>query len=329
MGRPKGSKDNFKRKTRNQYGFSAKEANDIKKLKNEHKTNKEIQKITGLSKSQIKKICFENNIKHINPNFLSQKCEIEIDDRNKKLCGIYIISIYRKDGYQGHYVGSSIDINKRCLTHRTLLEKNKHYNTKMQEDFNNKISAKYRIWLIEHEHNLINLENEIIKNYVGLYNTWVTCDIDEMKDFLQVAAIKIENKYTIDKITNCWNCNNSRRDGYGRDLQVKIDGKNKHLKPHRISFYKYYGEYPALIRHKCNNRLCINPEHLEHGSYKENAIDTYKHKWQLFAEKWHEYDGNYVKLTEFFGYKKNYTAANGDKYYSGIITIAKKLGLVA
>jgi HNH endonuclease len=31
--------------------------------------------------------------------------------------------------------------------------------------------------------------------------------------------------------------------------------------------------YDDVVRHRCNNRLCINPEHLEIGSRGENLQD--------------------------------------------------------
>ena len=48
----------------------------------------------------------------------------------------------------------------------------------------------------------------------------------------------------------------------------------------------------------------------------------------LKLEELKEYNRGFVKLTEYFGYKKNYTAADGRKYYAGMRKIAKKLGLI-
>lgn len=44
---------------------------------------------------------------------------------------------------------------------------------------------------------------------------------------------------------------------------------------HRWSFELFNGEIPEgkLIRHKCDNRNCVNPDHLEIGTKKENNQD--------------------------------------------------------
>jgi len=59
-----------------------------------------------------------------------------------------------------------------------------------------------------------------------------------------------------------------------------------------------------------------------------HITDLDENKWYLFKVKWKEYNGDYVKLTEYFGYKANYTAKDGRRYYAGMRSIAKKLGLL-
>ncbi len=45
---------------------------------------------------------------------------------------------------------------------------------------------------------------------------------------------------------------------------------------HRLSYRLYKGEIPEgkVILHKCGNTFCVNPNHLEAGTQKENAADT-------------------------------------------------------
>lgn len=330
MGRPKGTKDSKPRKKRNQYGFSSIDIQKIIELKNQQKTNKDISNITGFSEGQIKKICRDNNIKQIDTRILTKKPLLSLDDNSQIICGIYVITIYRKDGYQGHYIGSSVNIRKRCITHRSSLINGTHCNKRLQEDFNNSILQEYRIWSIESEGELLQRENEVIKTYVGLYNTnnSVLINSDTLPYLKKAAHLINDEKYTINN-TMCWEWKSvNKESGYGRTMHVSIGGYRKYFIPHRVSYYKYYGEYPELIRHKCNNRSCVNPNHLEAGSYRDNAIDTHVDKWDEFRSKWTEFNGDYVKLTEHFGYKKNYKASNGEAYYAGIPKIVKKLGLI-
>ena len=49
-------------------------------------------------------------------------------------------------------------------------------------------------------------------------------------------------------------------EGYGR---FKVKGMHKTA--HRVAYKLWVGELPdgVLVRHKCNVRACVNPEHLE------------------------------------------------------------------
>ena len=67
--------------------------------------------------------------------------------------------------------------------------------------------------------------------------------------------------------------NNCNSQGYPR-----ITHKGSVHNEHRIVFSKYYGMpldkmRGLVVRHTCDNRKCINPEHLELGTQKDNCQD--------------------------------------------------------
>jgi hypothetical protein len=73
-------------------------------------------------------------------------------------------------------------------------------------------------------------------------------------------------------IGDCWICISHvpSRDGY-----VYINVNKKQIGLHRLFYTKYKGAIPRgkLVRHTCDNKLCINPAHLLIGTHKENSRD--------------------------------------------------------
>lgn len=62
------------------------------------------------------------------------------------------------------------------------------------------------------------------------------------------------------------------RRGYGRTHR-KIDGVYQFCMLHRAVFYDHNVYLPEVVRHKCDNPRCINPEHLEAGTVQDNVND--------------------------------------------------------
>ena len=69
--------------------------------------------------------------------------------------------------------------------------------------------------------------------------------------------------------TRCWVWTGATTvEGYGRFYH---DGKD--WRAHRLSFLLSTGQSPAVVLHKCNNRACVRPSHLQAGDSKENLLD--------------------------------------------------------
>lgn len=56
--------------------------------------------------------------------------------------------------------------------------------------------------------------------------------------------------------------------GYAR---VTYEGER--VFAHRLAFFKANGYWPEVCRHKCDNPPCVNPNHLEDGTHKDNMRD--------------------------------------------------------
>ena len=69
----------------------------------------------------------------------------------------------------------------------------------------------------------------------------------------------------------CWQWTGWNYGGYG---YVRVDGRAERV--HRMSMMIFRPDdfvYFLLVCHRCNNKLCINPDHLYSGTSKDNYRD--------------------------------------------------------
>lgn len=84
---------------------------------------------------------------------------------------------------------------------------------------------------------------------------------------------KVKSRVVVDKLSGCWVwqggcCFN----GYGR---LRRGPGGKPALCHRIMYEHHKGPIPKgmMVMHTCDNRRCVNPDHLQIGTTKDNMLD--------------------------------------------------------
>ena len=91
------------------------------------------------------------------------------------------------------------------------------------------------------------------------------------------------NKVNVLTPEECWEWQGSLRgDSYGQ-----LYAQGKHRSAHRFSFFLANYYYPPVVRHKCDNRICVNPHHLEGGTQTDNMKDVVERGRHFYANKTH------------------------------------------
>lgn len=90
--------------------------------------------------------------------------------------------------------------------------------------------------------------------------------IDEALDS---ARARFERRVQPDPNTGCWNWTGSLSGGYGR---IRVDGRR--VQAHRYSYELHGGTIPKGMQldHVCRNQRCVNPQHLDPVTPKENYL---------------------------------------------------------
>jgi len=97
----------------------------------------------------------------------------------------------------------------------------------------------------------------------------------------------------VNKTDTCWNwiAGTRGKTGYGC---IKVNGKV--IDSHRFSWILHFGEIPKgmFVCHKCDNRLCVNPDHLFLGTPRDNNTDAYNKGRMPQRDKIKMFAGNHI-----------------------------------
>ena len=111
------------------------------------------------------------------------------------------------------------------------------------------------------------------RHFDGLYEMLDACELpypDRTKTDLKERFEKYVERTSHPKGCHIWKGAIFNDSGYGR---IQVDGKSELA--HRIAYIIYHENIPdgKFVLHRCDNRLCVNDDHLFIGTHQDNMDD--------------------------------------------------------
>lgn len=146
------------------------------------------------------------------------------------------------------------------------------------------------------------------------------CSKKCMEEFRHTPLEELVKRGYEKRDSGCWEWVKDKvtTTGYG-----KLTYKGKTMSAHRASYIVHKGEIPKgkHICHTCDNRACVNPDHLWVGTQKENIQDMIA-KGRKPCQKGRKLSPEHFEKLQF-GRKNNHPGKQGSKHHLAKLTEEK------
>ena len=199
-----------------------------------------------------------------------------------KQAGVYLI--YNTIS-QLSYIGSSGNLHQRLYAHYSRMCNGSHENSKMLADCHTYGIDSFHctiVSLCDNDIDATNIEYKMLSDakLETLYN-----QINKNVEYIITDRLtqRLHDHTTVQE-NGCWSCKYHMYHGYAL-IQKKLYGKevpkrtkipqNINIYAHKYAYLLHNGSIPPgfVVGHTCNNKICVNPDHLEAITISKNIKD--------------------------------------------------------